>query len=226
VSEQQGPRQVTRRELLNIRERQWERRLRGVSLVAEAEIPENHRKQAASALGILYGQRKLKVGSGTAVLAQWPACLVASMSGVAVTDYKQGTYWPLFWQAASYQGDTDDQRVWGEAFIRAASRLGLPAFSESHLRYLGPILMHAGIPANCLGDYFRLLAERRRQEPGLDAEGFMAWSTAPGRGLRLSELDKPAERFLLGGGDYAYDVVDRTIDMLASMIQALDGFGY
>jgi hypothetical protein len=205
---------VSRRELLNIREQHWERRLRGVSLVAEAEIPEKHRKQAASALGVLYGQQKGKTGNGAAILAHWPACLVGSMSGVAVTDYQKGTYWPLFWAAAGYQGDTNDQQVWGEAFIRAASRLGLPTFSESQLRYLGPILMHAGIPANCLGDYFRLLAERRRQEPGLDADGFMGWATAPGRGLRLSELDKPAQRFLLNGGDYAHDVIDRTIDLL------------
>ncbi len=30
--------------------------------------------------------------------------------------------------------------------------------------------MHAGVPAYCLGDYFRLLLSRRRLDPGLDAE--------------------------------------------------------
>ena len=35
-----GARQVTRRELLDIRERQWAPLLRGVSLLAEAEIRE------------------------------------------------------------------------------------------------------------------------------------------------------------------------------------------
>jgi hypothetical protein len=214
VSEQQGPRQVSRRELLNIRERSWEFKLRGVSLVAEAEIPEKHRMQAAAALGILYGAQKRKTGSGEAVLAHWPACLVASMSGVAVMGYRHGTYWPLFWDASGFHGDTEDQAVWGQAFVSAARRLGLPTFSESHLRYLGPILMHAGIPVNCLGDFFRLLADRRRQEPGMDADAFLSWATTPGRSQRLSQLDKPAERFLLSGGDYAYDIVDRSIDLL------------
>jgi hypothetical protein len=136
------------------------------------------------------------------------------MTGVAVTSYAQGTYWPALWKVAGYAGDSDDQRVWGTAFAVALADLGLPALSGSNLRYVGPILMHAGIPAYCLGDFFRLLLERRRQNSSLDADSFLAWATAPTRQLRLSQLDKPAERFLLNGGDYAHDVVDRTLDLL------------
>ncbi len=51
----------------------------------------------------------------------------------------------------------------------------------------------------------------------LDAEGFLAWATAPGREARLSELDEPARRFLLNGGDYAHDIVDRTLDLLGRL---------
>ena len=214
-----GARQVTRRELLDIRERRWAPLLRGVSLVAEAEIHEDQRTQAASAIGVLYSEGQYTAAQGTAArgvafLTRWPACLVASMTGVAVTSYAQGTYWPALWKAARYKGNADDQRVWGMAFAAALSGLGLPTFSDSHQRYVGPILMHAGIPAYCLGDFFRLLVERRRQDPGLDADTFLAWATAPRRELRLSQLDKPAERFLLKGGDYAHDVVDRTLDLL------------
>jgi hypothetical protein len=209
-----GARQVTRRELLDIRERQWAPLFRGVSLVAEVEIREDHRTQVASALGVLYAREKAVGAGAVPFLTQWPACLIASMTGVAVTSYAQGTYWPALWEAAGYHGGTYDQRVWGRAFSAALSELGLPTFPESNLPYVGPILMHAGIPAYCLGDFFRLLAERRRQNPGLDADSFLAWATAPRRQLRLSELDKPAERFLLNGGDYAHDVVDRTLDLL------------
>ena len=136
------------------------------------------------------------------------------MTGVAVTSYAQGTYWPALWKTAGYKGNADDQRVWGMAFTAALAELGLPTFSDSNLRYVGPILMHAGIPAYCLGDFFRLLVDRRRQDPGLDADSFLAWATAPRRQLRLSQLDKPAARFLLNGGDYAHDIVDRTLDLL------------
>lgn len=210
---------VTRRELLDIRERRWAPLLRGVSLVAEAEISEVHRTQAASAIGVLYGKGQFAAAHGTvarggAFLTRWPACLVASMTGVAVTSYAQGTYWPALWKAAGYDGDTNDQRVWGRAFAAALSELGLPAFPESNLPYVGPVLMHAGIPAYCLGDFFRLLLDRRRQDPGLDADSFLAWATAPRRQVRLSQLDKPAERFLVHGGDYAHDIVDRALDLL------------
>ncbi len=32
------------------------------------------------------------------------------MTGVAVTGYAQGAYWPAFWKAASYRGDTGDSK--------------------------------------------------------------------------------------------------------------------
>ncbi|MGH3295975.1 MAG: hypothetical protein ACRDP7_29670, partial [Trebonia sp.] len=214
MADRAGARQVTRRELLDIREREWGPRLRGVSLVAEAEIPEAHRTQAASALGVLYGKGHFTVAGAIDFLTHWPACLVASMTGVAVTGYAHGAYWPAFWKTAGYPGDVNDQQVWGVAFGDAAAELGLPTFADSSNRYIGPVLMHAGIPAFCLGDFFRLLAERRRQDPGLDADTFLTWATAPGRNVRLSELDKPAQRFLLSGGEYAHDVVDRTFDLL------------
>src|SRR5450756_285522 len=225
-TESSGMRQVSRLELLDIREQSWGPRLRGVSLAAEAEIPEATRTQAASALGVLYGRGHYTAALGVAFLTRWPACLVASMTGVAVTSYAQGAYWPALWDAAGYAGDANDQHVWGEAFVSAASRLGLPTFSDSHQRYVGPVLMHAGIPAYCLGDFFQLLVERRRQNPGLDADSFLAWATAPGHKLRLSVLDKPAERFLLSGGDYAHDIVDRTLDLLDRLTEPdpdLDG---
>jgi hypothetical protein len=136
------------------------------------------------------------------------------MTGVAVTSYAQGTYWPALWEAAGYKGYADDQRVWGMAFTASLRELRLPTFQDLPQRYVGPILMHAGIPAYCLGDFLRLLVDRRRQERGLDADSFLAWATAPRRQLRLSQLDKPAERFLLHGGDYAHDIVDRTLDLL------------
>jgi hypothetical protein len=193
--------------------------LRGVSLVAEAEVREDHRTEAASALGALYRQEKAFGAGAVPVLVRWPACLVASMTGVAVASYAQGTYWPALWKAAWYVGNLNDQHIWGEAFADSLQRLGLPTFQDLPQRYVGPILMHAGIPAYCLGDFFRLLVDRRRQDPGLDADSFLAWATAPRRQLRLSQLDKPAERFILNGGDYAHDIVDRTLDLLERLTE-------
>jgi hypothetical protein len=222
MTESPHVRRVTSRELLDIRERQWAPLLRSVSLATEMPVPEDRFRQVASAFGTLYRRHRADA------LAQWPACLVTAMTGVAVHYYRHGVYWSSLWEKTTYQGNANDQQAWGAAFLDAVSRLGLPTFSHSPLKYVGLILMHAGIPAYCLGDYLRLLLERRRQDSGLDADSFLAWATAPGRELRLMELDMPAQRFLLYGGEYAHDVVDRTLDLLDRLSEPdpdLDGVG-
>ena len=208
------PRKVSTTELLGLREEAWQPRLRGASLVAEADLRSKHTNQVAAALGRLYTALRDSRTEGESFLLRWPACLAAAMAGVAATEYHGGTYWPEWWEIAGFQGTSQDQRIWGRAFNRAVDRLGMATFPELPLHFVGPILMHAGIPTYCLGDYFRLLLSRRRLDPGLDAESFLAWATAPGRKLRLADLDVPARRFLTDGGDYAFDVVDRCLDLL------------
>jgi len=212
-----GPRKVTVRELLRMREDSWRPRLRGASLVAEADLRSDITDQVAVALGRQYGKLPDPRLQGESFLLQWPACLAAAMAGVAATRYQGGTYWPALWETAGLEGTAQDQGIWGRAFNTAIDRLGMATFPELPLHFVGPILMHAGIPTYCLGDYFRLLLSRRRHHPGMDAESFLAWATAPGRKLRLSELDVPARRFLTEGGDYALDVVDRSLDLLGRL---------
>ncbi len=40
-----------------------------------------------------------------------------------------------------------------------------------------------------------------------------------------SALDKPARRFLINGGDYAHDIVDRTLDLLDRLAEPDPDFG-
>ncbi|HET9966682.1 MAG TPA: UvrD-helicase domain-containing protein, partial [Streptosporangiaceae bacterium] len=75
-------------------------------------------------------------------------------------------------------------------------------------------LADTGFPEFDLAKLFRLLRGRRRLEPGLDAEAFLAWATAPGRRLRLAGLDEPARQWLAEGGDEALDLTDRCLDLL------------
>ena len=77
-----------------------------------------------------------------------------------------------------------------------------------------PVLPDAGIPALDPGRFFRLLLARRRVDPGLDADSFLAWATAPGRRLRLAGLDAAARGFLTQGADQALDLTDRCLDLL------------
>jgi hypothetical protein len=221
-----SPRKVSTRELLDLREEAWMPRLRGASLVAEADIRPDRTDQVAAALGRLYAKLEDPRVEGESFLLRWPACVAAAMAGVAATRYRGGTYWPALWETTDSQGTSQDQGIWGRAFNQAIERLGMATFPELPLHFVGPILMHAGIPSYCLGDYFGLLLSRRRLDPGIDAESFLAWATAPGRELRLAGLDVPARRFLTHGGDYALDVVDRCIDLLDCLADSdpdLDG---
>jgi hypothetical protein len=213
-------RQVSRREMLWLREDSWRPRLRSVSIVAEADLNPDHASQIATVLGRLYANLRNPRSEGESLLSRWPACLAAAMAGVAGADHKGGTYWPALWAAAGLQGTPEDQEIWRRAFNTAIRRLGMAAFPELPLSCAEPVLMHAGIPAYCLGDYFRLLLSRRRLDRGMDAKSFLAWATAPGHEARLSQLDKPAQRFLLYGGDYAHDMVDRTLDLLGRLTES------
>lgn len=209
-----SPRVVSPQQLLDLREQSWGPSLRSVSLVAEAEIRAETSSQVAAALGHLYARLLGRHETGIRFLLRWPACVAAAMVGAAVSGYEAGTYWPAFWIVTGYRGGIQDQAAWGKTFALAIERLGMATFPGMPLRYVGPILMHAGIPAYCLGDYFRLLLERRRRDPGMDAENFLAWATSPGRDSRLFGLDVPVRRFLSHGGEYAQDVVDRSLDLL------------
>ncbi|MGD0246723.1 MAG: UvrD-helicase domain-containing protein [Streptosporangiaceae bacterium] len=90
------------------------------------------------------------------------------------------------------------------------------SFSAASFSVAGPPA-DAGFPDFDLGKFFRLLRGRRRFEPGLDAEAFLAWATTPGRRLRLAGLDEPARQFLAEGGDEALDLTDRCLDLLDRM---------
>lgn len=202
------------RELLRLREESWAPRLRGASLVAEADLAPEHTNQAAEVLGRLYGRLPDPQAQGESFLLRWPACLTAAMAGVAAENFQGGKYWPVLSRVTGFAGTTADQGAWGRAFNRAVEYLDMATFPELPQRFVSPILMHAGLPNFCLRSYFRLLLDRRRLDPGLDAESFLAWGTATGRAQRLDALHIPARRFLTEGGDYALDVVDRSLDLL------------
>jgi len=194
-----------------MREQLWSSRIRGCSLVAELEVKERHGRQVAEALGRVY-DKWAALGRAEGVFTRWPACVAVALTGIAAREYRQGELWPELWRGLGYEGEQHDRVAWGRGFLTAVHGLGLPEFAEMPLPYVGPILMHTGIPDYCLDDYFLLVSQRRTADPELDPEGFLDWATA--RPNRLNTLDVPARRFLEYGTDYALDFLDRTFDLL------------
>jgi hypothetical protein len=199
--------------LLDLLDKSWRRLLRGVSLVAEANIAPEDSRQVLLALGYVYELYKRSSRyEKLRAFRHWPACVAVAMTAIAATDYEEGTYWPKLWAAVGYHGGPQDQFIWGTTFRNSLAELGLPAFSATRQRYLGPILMHCGIPTHCLKDLLRVLTEHARRDPGMDAGSFIGWVTeVPSR---MISLDKPVQSLLLEGREYAYDIVDRLIVLL------------
>ncbi|GIH68923.1 hypothetical protein [Sphaerimonospora thailandensis] len=177
--------------LLDLLERDWAHRLGQVSLAAEVNADETMVEAAAGALGEMY--RELRRGRHLELARRWPACLVVALSGVAATGYRSGSCWPSWWAATRFRGRTSDAAAFGEAFLSALHRLGLPRLPEQAgaNRHISQILMHAGVPTSCLLGFFRFLLDGRS-----DA------------------LDEPVRRFLEHGGDYAADLAERCLDLL------------
>ncbi|MEV7005867.1 hypothetical protein [Streptosporangium sp. NPDC051022] len=213
--------------LLDRLESDWKPQLPGVSLLTELEVDRKVLIETSRALGHLYRFKVVK-GRYQSLFSRWPACVAVAMSGVAANDYREGTFWPYWWNAIGYQEfvTQQDARLWGQAFLDALGTFRLPRFAERSMKYVGPILMHAGIPTFCLGNFFKLLLQRRAQDPLLDADGLLSWATA--RESRLHSLHEPARWFIRYGTDHAVDVIDRCLDLLDRLRAGdhdLDGLG-
>jgi hypothetical protein len=203
---------------------EWRALLRGVSLVAEIDVAPEESRAALDKLGTAYWRDGTSAERKERLLTKWPACLVVGMAGVAATDYQKGSYYEYLWEAAGYVGSYPDQRLWGQAFLNALDSLRLPRFPTTRRTFVGPILMHCGIPTYCLKDLLRLLIDHVRYDPGLDADSFVNWAAAS-QG-RMSTLDKPVQDLILDGGEYAYHVIDRLLNLLDRMRDpTLDQFG-
>lgn len=207
-------REVTPTELLEIRESAWSHRLGGVSLVAENLAEAEFAEQTLRVIGRKYAQAPVR--GRARILRQWPAVQVMSTVSVAAEFYAHGTFWPKL-TAIVGGGGQGLQTEWGNAFLDNLRTLGLPDFSDIEdpgAKFVGPILMHSGVPTYCLGDYFRLVTERRARAADLTPDEFVAWAASRAVEDRLYDVDKPVARFLRYGGDFAIDVTDRVFELL------------
>lgn len=206
----------------------WRRRLRLVSLVAEVldSIPS---RDCATALQLIGSRYQGMDGAGRdKLLRRWPAVHVVTTAFVAAERYDHAGLWPhlrSFLKRDIGQAFNDE---WGGAFLHNLQRLGMPTFlaqgEEAGQRYVGRMLLHCGVPTNCLENYFRLVTERRHASPGLTTAELLSWVASRATERHLYNVDKPVERFLRYGGEFAADVTDRVFNLLDAASAGGDGF--
>lgn len=205
-------------------ERRWRPHLESVSLVTEAltaeAITPDRALKAVNALGRAYATKP----SGR-LFESYPVCTVVGFAAVAADGYHGGSLWPSIWARVPFPADAGDQDVWGAGFLDSLDALSLPRFTMPR-KYVGNILMHSGIPTYCLSDFYRLLDMATRAR-GRSVDDVLAWLYPRLGTSSIPDVDKPVERFIQFGGDFAADLLDRCIDMLARLRRddALDGLG-
>ena len=201
-------------EVLDDFEEMWVPSMRAVSLAAEIQFEVQDVRLAAECLGALYnahlGQRRVRQEQ----IRVYPASVVIALSGIGALEYEAGTYWSAVWDITGVMGDANTAQEWGDVFLTALGRFGCPRFEDLPLKYVGPILLHAGVPRHCLPDLVDLIMRRSTVDGQLDGSRFVQWANAPGRDSRLAVLAKPVQAFLRDAGEFAVDWVDRLIDLV------------
>ena len=201
--------QLSPRQALDRFEPRWAANLGAVNLVGEFEVPTAQATLMLQAVAMMARKPHLR-----AALSDYPACVAVSLSTFAGAHYSGGALWDSLFTHVQVQDTPEHRTAIGSAFLRALVKLDLPTVAEG-MHYLAPITFHAVIPDYCLRDVLALLGERHRQNRSLDGHSFLAWAGA--HPSRLACLDKPAARFLRQGGEYAADLVDRLLDLLAGL---------
>lgn len=185
----------------------WRAELASVTLAGEFEVP-----QADAELLLRALVRRSK--SDPRLLQRYPACLVVSLVSTARRVYRGGALWDGLFEVLEERRTVYRESQLGEAFLEALDELEMPNPANSVFRFVAPIALHACIPDYCVGDLLRMLAGRQESAPGLDGASFIAWATGLGGESRVGDLDRPVRDFIANGGEYAIDLVDRTLDLL------------
>jgi hypothetical protein len=203
---------INPREWLSKAESLWRPRLESVGLVTEFLNDNRLAQKAAKAFGLISNSTP---EAGIQALNRYPAATAIAFTGVAIEVYEGGKFWPGFSEACGYTVMPIDQKSWGDAYLRSLRILGLPSFPDLPKKYLGTILVHAGIPNYCLGDFFTVL-EKGMKNVGSDPEAIVQWAVQR-QESSLQGIDIPVKRFLQYGKEYAVDFVDQALDALISL---------
>jgi len=183
----------------------------------EAGIPND---EALSGLRMLAYNYQLKSGDRDAQLAllkRYAPTLICGLTAVGNTKY-DGEYWPEVGKAAQLLLSAADQSLFGTAFQSGLERFRLSRF-ETPQRYVGEILMHAGIPVPSLRGFLLTLQRRERDRPGLRGTDVCDWaaSMTAKEAREGGKFDAPTWRFLSHGRDIAVDFVDRVLDVMDAL---------
>jgi len=166
-----------------------------------------------------YGKDYINHVVGDGMIASY----VIMLAGLAFSLYKDGTFWPNVRcvddsdpEKLPFYKSVNDNKRFGSVFQECLSRLRKDTFAdeidaENGLALLGPILLHAGLPASTVSDVWLLLL--REFSEGTSNSSELVINFRQDRG-KTKYLDKPAKRFIDYGGNFVIDLFQRMLNVL------------
>lgn len=204
-----------RTDWLNDRELEVRESFRTAALVLDTNFDEDTVGRVAEVLGyqLQLWKRKGLLSIGW-VTKRYPGLLLLTLVGHAATDYEQHAYWETFWERLGLPRMQDFETDTRHAVPQLLRKFQLKQFSELDGKFVLKLAMHAGIPNYCLGDIVQCMSEHLRNDREPTAVSIVEWLCEPTKEYRLNQLDVPAQNFILYGGDFALDILDRILDLL------------
>lgn len=142
------------------------------------------------------------------IWAYYPTCAALYLVYAGIELYEKGEFWPKVYENISISPKT--YPIWAQRFIAFLEKNKLPTFSDiGGYRYITPILGHGGIPTYCLPDFFKYVLSRAVHSTEMIGDDILNDLADTTRFY----VDKPVQRFLTKGGDYAFDFVNRCMEM-------------
>ena len=141
-------------------------------------------------------------------------------SHLAAEVYEKGDFWTGFWKRVDPKVQSRNEltklsNFWADQYLKSLRQLGLPTFPSLKLTNVGPILMHAGVPTACLNDYFSML-EQCSRTVGKDPNEIISYINSQSE-RKFSNIDVPAKRFAILGGEFAAEHIERTLELLRTL---------
>ncbi|MFV9506789.1 MAG: hypothetical protein AB4911_19740 [Oscillochloridaceae bacterium umkhey_bin13] len=202
---------------LHALERQFRSQIPSVNLLGELPLtPELHEELGAAIAGLI--KRNDLPTASRMMRTRYPHCLAVFLVLQGIFHYDQGRYWPSLHERIRAKGPRAAalEAEWGQFFLEFLAEQDLATLTglERSLRYVTPILLHGGIPQYCLNDYFQLIFVRfddllHEARLPLDEATLDTLASVAER----SAADRPVARLIRYGGDFARDLLARTLEL-------------
>lgn len=197
---------------------EWRNRLKPVNLVIEANFSADEVKTAQSKYGAAAHHLIARDWSYDEIIKRYPALTVMVLVGHAALAYDHGAYWESFWEELGLPRDADFENAMRHHFVELLEKFSLARFPkierDTARKYVMTFALHAGIPVHCLRDLLTVINDHITQGRPAKGAAVMEWLEEPGKEHRAAGLDMPVRNFLVNGGEFAADILDRIIEFI------------